>query len=92
MITVGWCPYKRTAKYLDKYELEFVHNVYFEPEMLSDLYKDNTALFSQCPAHTHFLKSFWVVKSPVDLTLICVGVNTVKQIKHYVHYTFNICL
>ena len=69
MITVGWCPYKRSPIYLDKYEMEFVHNVYFEPEKLSELYSRSKSFFRECPAHTHFLKSFWVIKSPVDLEL-----------------------
>jgi len=68
MIEIGWTPYK-FAKHLGGYELEFIHNLYFEPERLIDFYKDSKSMFKNCPANASFLKQFWVIKSPVDLTL-----------------------
>jgi len=63
MINIGWTYVKSEPK------LEVVENLFFEPEKISDVYKDTTSLFKKCPANTSFLKSFFCIKSPVDLYL-----------------------
>jgi hypothetical protein len=69
MIEIGWTPYKYSDYEKSPYEMEFIDNVYFEPEKLSNFYENTKSLFKLCPANTQFLKNFWVIKSPFDLTL-----------------------
>ena len=63
MIDIGWTYVK------DKPEFEAIENVFFEPQKLSEIYNGNTSMFRRCPANTSFLKSLWVIKSPVDITI-----------------------
>jgi hypothetical protein len=67
MITVGWTPYKfsHTNSGFD-HELEFIHNVFFEPEKLSNIFNGVKSNFRNCPANTQFLKNFWLIRAPFD--------------------------
>jgi len=68
MTTIGWTPYKYTP--IEKnYELEFIHNVYFSPEKITDVYKNTKSRFKLCPANAQFIKNFWLIRSPFDLEL-----------------------
>ena len=68
MTTIGWTPYKYTP-IEQKHELEFVHNVYFSPEKITDVYKNTKSRFKLCPANAQFIKNFWLIRSPFDLEL-----------------------
>jgi hypothetical protein len=67
MIEIGWTPYKYSPYEKNPYEMEFIDNVYFEPEKLSKFYANTNSKFKLCPANAQFLKNFWVIKSPFDL-------------------------
>jgi len=77
MIEIGWTPYKYSDYEKKPHTMEFIDNVYFEPEKLSNFYANNKSAFKHCPANAQFLKNFWVIKSPFDLTL-----NVNRKEKH----------
>ena len=67
MIEIGWTSYKYSPVE-NPYEMEWIDNVYFEPERLSKFYEDSNNYFKRCPANAQFLKNFFIIRAPFDLT------------------------
>ena len=63
MTNIGWTHFR------DKIDLEWMRNAVFPPEKLSEFYKNTKSNFMHCPAHANFLKNYWVIKSPFDLSV-----------------------
>ena len=62
-IKIGWVPVSLDSNDEYNHDLDLL---YYEPDTLS---VQNNGLISQCPAHTSFVKNFFVIRAPFDLKL-----------------------
>ena len=62
-IKIGWVPITLDNSGTYSHDLDLL---YFDPEKLSI---QNNGLVSKCPAHTNFIKNFFVIRAPFDLKL-----------------------
>ena len=62
-IKIGWVPVSLDSNDVYNHDLDLL---YSDPETLS---VQNNGLISQCPAHTSFIKNFFIIRAPFDLKL-----------------------